>query len=673
MLLNGVRPSRLEADLAREIDAHLALLEDEFGRRGLAPEEARRSARLALGGIDRTKEMHRDARAIRWLADALSDIRYAARHVRHRPGFALIAIATLALGIGANTAMFTLVHRVLLDSLPVKAPDALVEVGCVDANKPDDVSCETSYPGFLMFRDGNDVLSGLFAFAPLPDLNVVHDDHAELATALLVTGDMYDILGVAPAHGRLLTAADEAQGAPITVVLSHAYWQRRFNGDLRIVGQPLRLNTQTGIVVGVSPARFRGVTLGGAPDITVAMGTGAPAFAGRESLANGGNWWLRMIGRRKDGVTLAQTQAGLEPIYRRTIDHLLASVPGAIAGPVREYLRRVEFRVQPAAAGGASALRRDLDRPLRILMAVVGMVLFIACANLATLVLSRTAGRQRELTVRLAIGAGRWRLARQLLTESLVLSAAGGLLGLLVARWGGSTILRLGSGEAGIGAVDLAPDLAVLTFTSVVALTAGVLLALGSVWHLVRTPPQRVLRDAAGGHAAAGLARLFVPIQVALATAVLIGAGLLLQTFENILHGHDGFRREQLVTLRRATATGRLRFNSRRVVHRPGEDTTGGPARRDVGDAIEPSPGRARRHGSGGGSRVRVGRAHATHGRTPPRRAQGDRDMGPDAASGPRSRPIRRRKHSVGPRQRIVRQAFLPWPRRRRPPVRLRG
>ncbi|AMY11997.1 acidobacterial duplicated orphan permease [Luteitalea pratensis] len=223
-LLNGVRPSRLEADLAREIDAHLALLEDEFGRRGLAPEEARRSARLALGGIDRTKEMHRDARAIRWLSDALSDIRYAARHVRHRPGFALIAIATLALGIGANTAMFTLVHRVLLDSLPVKAPDALVEVGCVDANKPDDFSCETSYPGFLMFRDGNDLLSGLFAFAPLPDLNVVHEDHAELATALLATGDMYDILGVAPAHGRLLTAADDAQGAPITVVLSHAYW-----------------------------------------------------------------------------------------------------------------------------------------------------------------------------------------------------------------------------------------------------------------------------------------------------------------------------------------------------------------------------------------------------------------------------------------------------------------
>ena len=547
-LLNGVHPSRLEADLTREVDAHLMLLEDEFIGRGQTPDDARRSARLALGGIDRAKEMHRDARAFRWLADGLSDIRYALRDVVRRPAFPIVAIGTLALGIGANTAMFTLVHRVLLDSLPVRDPGALVEVGCIDANKPDDVGCETSYPGYVMFRDRNDVLSGLFAFAPLSDLNVVHDGHAELATAILATGNMYDVLGVTPAQGRLLTAGDDAPAAPIVVVLSHGYWQRRFNGDPSVVGRALQLNTSTATIVGVSPARFRGVTLGGVPDITVAMGAGAPAFAGRESLANGANWWLRMIGRRKDGVTLAQVQAQLQPIYGRTVDHLLASVNGPIAGPIREYLRRVEFRVQPAAAGGASALRRDLDRPLRILMAVVGMVLFIACANLTTLVLSRTAGRQRELAVRLAIGAGRWRLARQLLTESLLLSAAGGVLGLLIARWGGSTILRLGAGETGLRAVDLAPDLAVLTFTSIVVVASGVLLALGSVWHLMRTPPQRVLRDAAGGHAAAGLARLFVPIQVALATAVLIGAGLLLQTFDNIVNGPDGFRREHLVT-----------------------------------------------------------------------------------------------------------------------------
>ena len=547
-LLNSLWPGRAEADLAREIDAHLALLEDEFRRRGRAPEDARRLARLALGGVDRAKEMHREARGLRWLTDAASDIRYTARQMRRRPGFALVAVGTLALGIGANTAMFTLVHRVLLDTLPVRSPESLVEVGCVDANKPDDIGCETSYPGFVMFRDQNDVLSGLFAFAPLADLNVAHDGHAELATGILASGDMYHVLGVSPASGRLLSPSDDTPGAPIAVVLSYGYWQRRFNGDPRVVGQTVQLNTSAAIVVGVSPERFRGVTLGGGPDVTIAIGSGGPALAGRESLTNGANWWLRMIGRRKDGVTLAQAQAGLEPIYRRTVEHLLSSVQGRIAGPIREYLRGVEFRVQPAASGGASALRRDLDRPLRILMAVVGMVLFIACANLTTLVLSRTAGRQREFSVRLAIGAGRWRLARQLITESLVVSMAGGVLGLLGARWGGATILRLASDETGVGAVDLSPDVTVLAFTSATVVLAGLVLALGSVWHVVRTPAQRALRDAAGGHAAARLARLFLPVQVTVATVVLIGAGLLLQTFDNMLHGDDGFRRDQLVT-----------------------------------------------------------------------------------------------------------------------------
>lgn len=547
-LLGTLRPGRMESELAREIDAHLALLEDEFRRRGQAPAEARRSARLALGGVDRAKELHRDARGLRWLTDAAADVRYTARQMRRHPGFTLIAVATLALGIGANTAMFTIVHRVLLDTLPVRAPESLVEVGCIDRNKPDDVGCETSYPGFVMFRDENDVLSGLFAFAPLPDVNVVSEGQAELATATLASGDMYDVLGVAPAVGRLLSRLDDVPGAPLVVVLSHDYWQRRFGADPSVVGRTVQLNTVTGTVVGVSAGSFRGVTLGGVPDVTLPFGSGGPALAGSASLTNGSNWWVRMIGRRKDGVTLAQAQAGLEPIYRRTVEHLLSSVPGQIAGPVREYLRRVEFRLEPAAIGGASALRRDLDRPLRILMAVVGMVLFIACANLTTLVLSRTAGRQRELSVRLAIGAGRARLARQLLTESLVLSIAGGALGLIGARWGGTVILRLASGEVGVRAVDLSPDVTVLVFTSMTVLVAGVLLALGSVWHVLRTAPQRALRDAVGGHAAATLARVFIPVQVSMATVVLIGAGLLLQTFGNMRDGADGFRRPQLVT-----------------------------------------------------------------------------------------------------------------------------
>ncbi len=548
-VLNVIRPGREEASLAREVASHLSLLEDEFRRCGQSADEARRSARLALGGVERTKELHRDARSLRWLADLVSDGRYAARSFARSPGFTIVAILTLALGIGANTAMFTLVHRVLLGALPVTQPEQLVELGCVNTNEPQKVGCNVSYPAFRMFAEDTQVLSGLFAFAPLPDLNAVHDGRAELATALLTTGNVYTVLGVAPALGRLFNAADDDRSAPAVAVLSHGYWQRRFGGDPRSVGRALRLNTHTVTIVGVTPADFRGVTLGVTPDVTVAMGSGADAFAGRGSLENGGNMWLRMIGRRKDGVSLPQVQARLEPIYQRTVDHVIASVPASLASPVRRYLDGVTFRVQPASAGGASTLRRDLDRPLRILMGVVAVVLLIACANLATLVLSRTAGRQRELAVRLAIGAGRSRLARQLLTESLLLSAAGGLLGLLFAQWGGAIVLSMASGDVGVRAVDLEPDWAVLLFTFSVALIAGVLLALGSVSRLVKLDPHLALREAAGRHAASRLARVLVPGQVALATVVLIGAGLLLQTFENFLRIDLGFRSEKLVTL----------------------------------------------------------------------------------------------------------------------------
>ena len=548
-LINVIRPGREEARLAREIASHLSLLEDEYRRRGQSAAEARRSARLTLGGVERTKDLHRDARSIRWLADLLADTRYAARSFVRSPGFTIVASLTLALGIGANTAIFTLVHRVLLNALPVSEPQQLVELGCINANESDKVGCNVTYPGFRMFRDENQVLSGVFSFAPLADLNAIHQDRAELATALLATGNMFDVLGVPPALGRLLTPTDDDQSAPLVAVLSHGYWQRRFGGDPRIVGRALRLNTHPVTIVGVTPAAFRGVTLGVTPDITVAMGPGADAFAGKGSLANGGNMWLRMIGRRKDGVGLPEVQANLESIHQRTVDHVIASVPASLTSAVRRYFDRVAFRVQPAATGAASAFRRDLDRPLRILMSVVSVVLLIACANLGTLVLSRTAGRQRELGVRLAIGAGRLRLARQLVTESLMLSAAGGVLGLFIAKWGGTLILSLASGSVGLRAVDLEPDMTVLLFTFTVALIAGVLLGLGSVWHLARMDAMRALRDGAGGHAASRFAGVLVPGQVALATVVLIGAGLLLQTFTNFLRVDLGFRSNRLVTL----------------------------------------------------------------------------------------------------------------------------
>ncbi|PYV06325.1 MAG: hypothetical protein DMG10_02155, partial [Acidobacteria bacterium] len=438
----------------------------------------------------------------------------------------------------------------LLKTLPVSEPEQLVELGCVNTNEPDKLGCNTSYPGFRMFRDENEVLSGLFAFAPAGELNAIYNGEAELATGLLATGDMHNVLGVSPALGRLLNPSDDAASAPPVAVLSHSYWQRRFGGDARVIGQILRLNTSAVTIVGVTAAAFRGITLGASPDITLAMGSSAELFRGKGILENGGNWWLRIIGRRKDGISIQQVQASLEPIFQRTIEHSMSSLPGEFASRIRGYVSGIHFRVQPAAAGGASEFRRDLDRPLRILMAVVSFILLIACANLASLLLSRTAARRCEFGVRLAIGAGRSRLARQLLTESLLLSAMGGALGLMMAQWSGSVFLKMGSGEIGLRAVELKPDVPVFLFTATVALLSGILLGLGPILHLTKADPQAALRDMGGKRVSSKLAHLLVPAQVALATILLIGAGLLLRTFQNFRRIDLGFRSEKLITVR---------------------------------------------------------------------------------------------------------------------------
>ena len=383
----------------------------------------------------------------------------------------------------------------LLKTLSVSEPEQLVELGCVNTNEPDKLGCNTSYPGFRMLRDENEVLSGLFAFAPAGELNAIYNGEAELATGLLATGDMHKVLGVSPALGRLLNPSDDAASAPPVAVLSHSYWQRRFGGDARVIGQILRLNTSAVTIVGVTAAAFRGITLGASPDITLAMGSSAELFRGKGILENGGNWWLRIIGRRKDGISIQQVQASLEPIFQRTIEHSMSSLPAEFASRIRGYVSGIRFRVQPAAAGGASEFRRDLDRPLRILMAVVSFILLIACADLASLLLSRTAARRCEFGVRLAIGAGRSRLARQLLTESLLLSAMGGALGLMMAQWSGSVFLKMASGEIGLRAVELKPDVPVFLFTATVALLSGILLGLGPILHLTKADPQAALRD----------------------------------------------------------------------------------------------------------------------------------------------------------------------------------
>ncbi|MBI1354002.1 MAG: FtsX-like permease family protein [Acidobacteria bacterium] len=542
-----LRHRRREEDLDAEIRFHLEQQVDDLRRQGLSEQEARRRARREFGGVELAKEECRDERPLRWLADLVRDLRYAARGFLRSPGFTLVAVLTLALGVGANTGMFTLVRRVLLQTLPVSRPERLVELSCINTNEPDKVGCRFSYPALRLY-EGAPALSSFFGFVTLNDLNVVHDGNSGLASAMLAGGDIYATLGVTPALGRLFNRSDDDPAAAPAAVLSYGFWQRRFGGDPAIVGSTLRLNTRAVTVIGITPPAFRGITVGSSPDITMPLGSAAEAFYGQGSLQNSGNQWLRVLGRLADGVSLSQAQAGLEPVFAGAVDDLIASLPPPVAVRAREYFQGVRFLLRPASGGGASEFQRDLDGPLRVLMGAVGVVLLLACVNLASMLLARTTDRRREVGVRLSLGASRLRLARQFLAESLLLSLAGVSLGLASAGWVARAVLTMASGDAPLDAIDLTPDGPTLLFTAGVAVLATVLMALGPLWRITRTDPLPAVRGGTEAGPSTTLSRALAPLQAALAVILLIGAGLFVRTFESFRQVDLGFLSADVVT-----------------------------------------------------------------------------------------------------------------------------
>jgi predicted permease len=458
-------------------------------------------------------------------------------------------VLTLALGIGANTAIFTLIHRVLLQTLPVRSPEQLLELSCAIPGDPDLVRCETSYPGFQIYRANNTVFDGLFAFASPGQLSLNYQGEAAPATGLLVSGETYSVLGVVPGAGRLFDSRDDRLTSPLVIVLSDSYWRRRFGGDPAVIGRSVRLNNVGATIIGVTPRGFRGLEVGTIPDVMFPIAPGAELMMGKGKLEREWEWWVRVIGRRKDAVSVEAVEAALEPQFQRTKEQFVAALPAESARAFSTILVDSHFRARPAAAGAASDFRHDLDRPLRILMGVVGLVLLISCANLTGLLLARAAGRQREFGIRVALGASRARLAWQLLTEALLVSAIGGALGLIVARWGSGVLLRLASGEIGVRAVDLKIDLPVLLFTGGTTLLVSVLIGLGPVLGAAPVNPQPALHDAKGTGAPSRLGRWLVPGQVALATILMVGAGLFIRTFAGLRDVDLGFRTSKLVTL----------------------------------------------------------------------------------------------------------------------------
>lgn len=495
----------------------------------------------------------------------MPDLKFALRSLLKSRGFAAVTVLSLALGIGANTTIFSLVNEVLIKSLPVREPEQLVLFNWAsrdgtgpqsingwslrDPETGEQTSTSFSRLTFDTFRAAaGDTLSDVFAFADIYRANVVVGDQAEIVTnTQVVSGNYHSALGVRMIEGRAITPQDDQPSAPPVVVLSAGYWQRRFAGDPAAVGGTMTINGVVVEIIGVTAPNFSGaMQIGEMQDLTLPLSS-YPLIAPDDTDApEPWCWWLRIMGRMKPGATFDQVCGSLAGVFRESIKDALGS---GGEGGAKPNLDLVRLRVE-SGAQGLSEARRGYAQSLWILMALVGLVLLVACANVANLLLARGAARQREIAVRLALGAGAGRILRQLLTESLVLALIGGLAGIVVAWWGRDVLLALQPlGQRGL-TLDLSLDWRVLGFTTAVAAFTGVLFGIAPAWRAMRTD---INAEFAGGARTLGagsrsrLAGGLMIAQVALSIVLLVGAGLFARTLVNLQRVDTGFNRSQLL------------------------------------------------------------------------------------------------------------------------------
>jgi len=504
----------------------------------------------------------------------LQDLRYGFRMLLKQKGLTAVALLSLALGIGANTALFSIVDAMLLKMLPVKEPDRLVlfktiapqgfSVGSYNGSSNKDQQTglinRTSFAfvTYQRLREQEGPMSDIFAFGNI-GLNVTADGQAEIANGQAVTGNYYAALGVQPAVGRVLNDEDDKAGAAPVAVLSHRYWQKRFGGDAAIVGKQMNLNNVPFTVVGVSAKGFDGTAgVGTSQDVSIPVAIEPQLYADKDrSYMNGaGVWWLRIMGRLKPGVTPEQAQGQLENAFLQSVlEHRAARQAAAKArgGNAISDLDPKQYPRLIADPGGQGEMyRRKYYAPsLYLLLGVVGLVLLIACANVANLLLSRSAGRQNEIALRLALGASRRRLVRQLLTESVLLSLLGGLFGIIFAIWIKDGLIAVSDwGGRGMNTLEPSLDWRVLGFTLALSLLTGIVFGLAPAWRTTRIDLTPSLKDSGRGSSAVHrslLSRGLVVVQVALSLLLLVGAGLFVRTLLNLQRVDPGFNTQNLL------------------------------------------------------------------------------------------------------------------------------
>jgi predicted permease len=537
------RRRRLRSEVSEDVTAHLQERVDELVETGIPEFEARQQARREFGNATLIAERSREAWTWIWMEQTGQDVRYALRMMLRSPGFTAVAVLSLALGIGANTAIFSVVDALMLKMLPVRNPQQLVNF--VPGDYP-----YFPYPMFTQFRDRTEVFSGMSAICSLDRSNVAIDgpggglDPSQLRLAL-VSGNYFSMLGVEPAIGRTFTADDDRHaGAHPVAVISYGYWQRRFGLSSGVVGRTLTLNGTTYNILGVTPPRFSGDTIGEPTDLWIPIMMQDQVMQERPGLLTNPNPpWVRILARMKPETSSKQAHANVLFVYRQ----ILRERAGDNLTP--QALHNIENRqmdLDPAAKGYAPE-RQNFAKPLAILMVVVGLVLLIACANVANLLLARAAARRREMSVRLALGAGRSRIVRQLLTESLLLAVIAGAAGIAFAVWGTHALGKMHPLAIGL---DLRPDARLLTFTAALCLLTGILFGLAPASRSSNVAPSPGIKgNSTGAPGGFGLGKILVIAQVALSLVLLIGAGLFVRTLSNLKSQDLGFDRDHTLMI----------------------------------------------------------------------------------------------------------------------------
>jgi putative ABC transport system permease protein len=521
------RSETIHQEITDELQFHIDMRVEENIRRGMSTDEARRDAKQSFGNLTRIKEQGYDVRGGRWLETLWQDMRYGARILLKNPGFTLIAILTLALGIGANTTIFSVVNAALLRPLPYPEPERLVLVSHRNAKQG---NVELTPAGYFALRGQRESFEQVAVYASR-DLNLTGKGEPERLPCQFVSAALFPLLRVNPSIGRVFTEAEDRAGAPRVVLLSHELWRRRFGAAANVIGQAITLDNQPYTVVGVMPPGFEFPTKG--------ISLWAPIAFSANAANDNNSWFLGGIARLNSGVTIAQAQSEMD----------------VIAGNLARIFPQTHTDVGFGLVSLHESLVSNFKRALFVLWAAVLFVLLIACVNVANLLLARTAERERELAVRAALGAGRVRLLRQLLTESTVLSLCGGALGALLSVWGIQALKLLDpDGPGAIARLDEARmDWRVLGFTLGVSCLTGALFGLAPALQISKTDLQGMLKEGGRGFASTRglrLRQLLMIAEVALSLVLLVGGGLLLRSFVRLQQVDLGFNPERLLTLR---------------------------------------------------------------------------------------------------------------------------